>query len=195
MINKTPLILIAVALAVLAGLLWPGGKTTSTLPAKTATVLPIGGAFTLVDENGQNVTDQNYAATKKLLFFGFTYCPSICPTELLKMADILTALKDNARKVTPLFITIDPARDTPDVMKTYTDKFDPRIVGLTGTQDQIDATVKSFRAYAARVPQGKEYTMDHSAFMYLTDETNEMITIYKMDQTADEIAADLKTRL
>lgn len=169
-----------------------GHKTQG--PAVMVSAVPIGGSFTLTDENGAAVTDQDFAGTQKLIFFGFTHCPAICPAELLKISDILTALGDGAKNMTPLFVTVDPVRDTAPVMKTYTDQFDPRIIGLTGTQDQIDQVVKKFRVYAARVPQGDDYTMDHSAFLYLTDANNIMITMYKMDQSADDIARDIKSR-
>lgn len=167
----------------------------SGYPHKMVASAPIGGAFDLVDQNGRSVTDQDYKTPYKLIFFGFTACPSICPSELLKMGDILTTLGSRANRVTPLFITVDPARDTPQILKTYTAKFDPRITGLTGTSDQVDRVLQKFRVYAARVDTPHGYTMDHSAFLYLTDAKNQMITIYKIDQTADVIAADLRKRM
>lgn len=166
------------------------------MPSETATATPVGGAFTLIDETGQTVTDQTYQTPYKLLFFGFTHCPSICPSELLKMADVLAGLGDNAKKITPLFISIDPGRDTPQELVTYTAHFDDRIIGLTGNQDQINAVVNSFKAYAARVDTGNgDYTMDHSGFMYLTDRDNHLIKLYRLDDSADTILADLQHRL
>lgn len=183
---------------VLVGLAWvfldPRGIVRDQNQSDVAST-PIGGAFDLVDQSGRPVTDQGYKTPYKLIFFGFTSCPSICPSELLKMSDILSALQSPADRVTPIFITIDPARDTPEKLKNYTAKFDARIIGLTGSQAQIDQIVHRFRAYAARVETPQGYTMDHSAFLYLTDADNYMVAIYKIDQTADEIAADIKKRI
>ena len=191
------MILTGLLLAILiAGGIFLSPSKPAPEPAKVvATTIPIGGAFTLVGPTGETVTEQNFTATKKLVFFGFTHCPSICPTELLKIADILKALGDDAKKVTPLFITVDPERDTPKAMAAFTKNFDDRIVGLTGTQAQIDAVVSEFKAYASRVPQDQDYTMDHSTFLYLTDEANHMVTLYRMDDTADMIVKDLQPRL
>jgi protein SCO1/2 len=194
--------LIFVLSTILAACILAGGVLvlrafeTPPAPTETATATPIGGAFTLMDETGKTVTNETYKTPYKLLFFGFTHCPSICPTELLKMADVLTGLGDRANKITPLFISIDPARDTPSELAAYTNHFDDRIIGLTGTQDQIDAVVRAFKAYAARVnTENGDYTMDHSGFMYLTDHDNHLIKLYRLDDSADTILADLKRRL
>jgi protein SCO1 len=184
------------AACILAGGVLVLRDTQGRITSETATATPVGGAFTLVDETGQTVTDRTYQTPYKLLFFGFTHCPGICPSELIKMADVLAGLGDDAKKITPLFISIDPARDTPPELAAYTAHFDDRIIGLTGTQDQINAIIGSFKAYAARVDMGNgDYTMDHSGFMYLTDHDNHLIKLYRLDDSADTILADLQHRL
>lgn len=157
------------------------------------------GDFTLIDENEVTVTPSTFAGQYKLIFFGFTHCPSICPTELLKIADIMAALpSDKAMRVTPIFITVDPRRDTADVIKKYTDQFDSRIVGLTGTEHQIRLAIDTFKVYAARVDTSKmsetksaNYSFDHSTFLYLFSPRHELIKLYRMSDTADQIAPDL----
>jgi protein SCO1 len=162
---------------------------------------PVGGAFNLIDENGQAVTDQSYKTPYKLIFFGFTRCPDICPAALLKVTDVMAALPAaQAAQVTPLFITVDVDHDTPAVLKDYTANFDPRIVGLTGTQDQIDAAVQAFKVYAAKMKDvgdhtGRAVTFDHSGFLYLTDQNNHIIMMYRMGQDAAAVAADMGARL
>ena len=157
------------------------------------------GDFTLIDENEATVTPSTFAGQYKLIFFGFTHCPSICPTELLKIADIMAALpSDKAGRVTPIFITVDPMRDTPEIIKKYTDQFDSRIVGLTGTEHQIRLAIDTFKVYAARVDTSKmpetksaNYSFDHSTFLYLFSPSHELIKLYRMSDTADQIAPDL----
>jgi protein SCO1/2 len=117
---------------------------------KVTTATPIGGSFNLVTEDGVEVSEQNWPETYRLVFFGFTYCPDVCPAALEKIAIVLEDLGENADLITPLFITVDPERDTPEVMKEYTDLYDPRIIGLTGSQEQIDQAINSFKVYAAK---------------------------------------------
>ena len=127
----------------------------------------MGGDFTLVDQDGKTVTQADFADSYKLVFFGFSYCPSICPTELQKITLVLGDLGDEiANKITPIFISVDPERDTPEQLKQYVVQFNPRLVGLTGTPEQIEAVTKSFRIYATKVENDMmdEYMMDHSSF-------------------------------
>jgi len=135
--------------------------------------LEIGGPFTLTNHLGETVTQDTYADHYKLIYFGFTYCPAICPTELQKVSRVTTALEKNnpeiAAKFQPLFITIDPERDTVQVMKDYVSLFHPKLIGLTGTQPQIDFISKAYRIFARKVddPAQNDYTMDHSSYLYL----------------------------
>ena len=110
----------------------------------------------------------------QLVFFGFTSCPDICPTTLGTVTAALEELGADANKLQPLLISVDPEGDTPTVMKEYLTSFDPRILGLTGTPEQIQAAIRSFRVYASKQPlEGEDYTMDHSAFIYLMDPKGE----------------------
>tara|TARA_R110002095_G_scaffold190414_3_gene168089 strand:+ start:73 stop:744 length:672 start_codon:yes stop_codon:yes gene_type:complete len=157
----------------------------------------LGGDFTLINQDGETVTQADFADSYKLVFFGFSYCPSICPTELQKITLVLGDLGDEiANKITPIFISVDPERDTPEQLKQYVVQFNPRLVGLTGTPEQIEAVTKSFRIYATKVENDMmdEYMMDHSSFSYLTDHNNKVITLYPSTDTAEEIADDIRAR-
>jgi len=146
----------------------------------------IGGEFVLLNEQGETVTQDDFKTHYKLIFFGFTFCPAVCPTELGRMAKIMEALGDDARKVQPLFITIDPERDTPEVIKEYVPQFHPRLVGLTGSVEQIDAVKESFKVYASKTENEMMdgYMMDHSSFMYFTSPDNQLLKLFS---TKDEV--------
>lgn len=150
----------------------------------------VGGAYTLVDQDGNAVTDKNFNETYKLIYFGFTYCPAICPTELAKMADALAQMGTAARAIQPIFITIDPERDTPAVMKQYVSHFDDRLIGLSGTPDQIQTAAKAYKVYYARVddPAATEYTMDHSSYIYFMSPDDKLLHIFRIEDTAPEMA-------
>jgi protein SCO1/2 len=131
----------------------------------------IGGPFTLVNQDGKTVTEADFKGKYQLIYFGYTYCPDVCPTTLTAMSDAITALGAKGDKVTPIFITIDPARDTVEQLKMYVGYFGPRMVGLTGTPEQIAAAAKAYRVYYAKVPEpgnpeGDAYSMDHSSIVY-----------------------------
>ncbi len=149
----------------------------------------IGGPFTLVDQNGKTVTDKDYAGQDKLIYFGFASCPAICPAELQKMADAYHQLpKDMQAKIQPIFITVDPERDTPDILKDYVDMFLPNMVGLSGTQAQVDAAISAYKVYAAKVPEGDGYTMDHSSFIYYQQARGEVVALFRTTDKADAMA-------
>lgn len=163
------------------------GQVTST------GVAAIGGPFALTDQTGKAVTDQTYKGKWLLVFFGFTYCPDVCPTTLNQVAQVMDRLGPLASQVQPLFITIDPARDTPPVLAQYTAAFDPRIVGLTGTPDEIAAAAKAYRVYYAKVDQGSDYTMDHSAILYVMRPDGRYEAFFAADAKADDMTAKLKS--
>lgn len=135
----------------------------------------IGGPFTLVDETGRTVTSDSFRGQWRLLYFGYTFCPDICPTDTAAIAAGLKAFEarypDRAARVQPLFITLDPERDTPQVLAEFTANFHPRLLGLTGSRAQIDQVLKTFRIYASRVEGATpgSYTYDHAAMVYLMD--------------------------
>ncbi|GEP05477.1 SCO family protein [Methylobacterium oxalidis] len=156
----------------------------------------VGGPFTLVDQNGRTVTETDFSGATHLVFFGFTHCPDICPTTLQQISDVLAALGDRARTMKVAFITVDPQRDTPASLKTYLESFDPRITGLTGSPEQVAAAVKAYRAYARRVPtQGDDYTMEHTALVYVMDARNRFLGALNLQRPADETARELAKRI
>lgn len=182
--------------AVLAAGTWAvvgQGKQADGLPSVGAR---IGGAFRLVDQDGKAVTEKDFSGWL-LIYFGFTYCPAVCPTELQKMVAVLRGLGDKAQKVQPLFISIDPERDTPDALKAYVAMFDPRLRGLTGTVAQIEAVKQEWRVYAEKVPEpdSGDYTMDHSAFTYLMRPDGVLAGLYKPQDKAEDIVRDIAYKI
>ena len=159
-------------------------------------VAAIGGPFKLTDQDGHAVTDQKLKGRPFLVFFGFTNCPDVCPTTLFEVSEILRALGPDADRTRALFITVDPERDTPAVMKEYLSSFDPHLSGLTGDPAAIAAVAKAYRVYFKKVPldQGG-YTMDHTAIVYLMDKTGRFVSPFSLKRTTDAAAADLRRYL
>ncbi|MFD1702521.1 SCO family protein [Methylopila henanensis] len=167
----------------------PGGEVATQASS-------VGGPFTLVDQNGATVTEKDVAGKPYLVFFGFTHCPEVCPTALADITQVFEALGPDAEKAQALFVTVDPARDTPEALKSYLDSFSPRIRGLTGAQEQVDATVKVFRAYAKRVPlDGGDYTMDHTALVYLMDRNGAFVAPFNLKREPQQSADELRRYL
>ncbi len=169
------------------------GQRGSVPLLQTATV---GGPFSLVDQNGKTFTDQNMKGRPFLVFFGFTHCPDVCPTTLFDISEVFRRLGSDGDKAAALFITIDPERDTPALLKDYLSNFDPHLHGLTGSQQAIDQVVKAYRAYAKKVesPDGG-YTMDHTAFVYLMDKEGRFVAPFNLKRSPEESAADLRRYL
>ncbi len=156
----------------------------------------VGGPFTLIDQNARPVTDQDMKGRPFLVFFGFTHCPDVCPTTLFEISEVFRRLGPDADKATALFITVDPERDTPALMKDYLSNFDPHLRGLTGDAAAIDAVVKAYRAYAKKVPTpGGGYTMDHTALVYLMDKQGRFVAPFNLKRRPEEAAADLRQYL
>ncbi|NEU13389.1 SCO family protein [Methylobacterium sp. BTF04] len=155
-------------------------------------VSSVGGPFTLTDQDGKRVTERDFAGATHLVFFGFTHCPDVCPTTLQQIGDVLQALGPKGRDTKALFIAVDPERDTPAALKTYLASFDPRIVGLTGSPEEVNAAVKAYRAYVRKVPtKGDDYTMEHTALVYVMDGRNRFINALNLTRPPAEAAADL----
>ncbi len=161
-------VFLAGALALLATLLMVLPE-----PRQSASKVPIGGPFRLTSHEGKPFTDGDLKGKPFAVFFGFTHCPEVCPTTLYDLTQDLEALGRDADKMRVAFITVDPARDTPELMKTYLASFDPRIVGLTGTEDEIAAVAKAYKVYYRKVPTDSDYTMDHTATILLMDSKGE----------------------
>jgi protein SCO1/2 len=154
----------------------------------------IGGPFRLTTPDGTTVTDQTYRGKWLLVYFGYTFCPNTCPTTLLEIATVLKKLGPDAGKVQPIFITVDPKRDTRDVLAQYTRSFDPRIVGLTGTPGQIAAVAQEYGAYyvAHKSDEGaNDYLIDHSTYLYVMNPQGQFVQAFDADTPADRIADDL----
>ncbi len=186
----------AVGLVIAAGIAWwQVDNATSTVQSS----VPIGGPFTLTDQDGKTVTDADYRGKYLLIYFGYTYCPDVCPTELGTMARAMDLLGRQADKVQPMFISVDPERDTVAHLKDYVGLFHPNLVGLTGTPEQVKAAAKAYRVYYAKAPQegGKpgDYLMDHSSFLYLMGPDGRFLGVYPAGTTADRVAQDLGSRI
>lgn len=158
----------------------------------------IGGAFELVDHNGRTVTDKDFSGRLMLVYFGFTHCPDICPTGLQTIAMAMDDLGAAGAKVQPILITVDPERDTPDVMKEYVEAFHERLVGLTGTPEQVAKAARAYRVYYQKVPlkdSSLGYSVDHSGFIYLMDGQGRYLSHFRHDATPEQIAQRIKSKL
>jgi protein SCO1 len=160
---------------------------------RSAGVPGIAAQFTLTTSDGRTVSDETYRGKWLLVYFGFTACPEACPTTLLSIGSALDALGPRARDIQPLFITIDPAHDTPKVMARYLTAFDPRIVGLAGTPEQIATASKHYRVYAATRNLGRgEVAVDHSSFIYMVNPRGRVANILTGDLPGHALADELR---
>jgi len=168
------------------------GKTITTGEAQ------IGGPFTLVSTRGGTATEQSFRGKHVLIFFGFTSCPDVCPTGLNNISVALEKLGDGADAVQPLFITVDPERDTAAVMTAYLRSFDPRFIGLTGGREQIDRVLKAYRVYAEKQkPEGQSgnYLVSHSGYVYLMDPRGKFVDVITGSASGEEIADWLRKHM
>lgn len=157
---------------------------------------PIGGAFALVDHTGTPRTDADFRGRLMLVYFGFTYCPDVCPTDLQAIGLALDKLGDAAERVQPLFITVDPERDTVAYLSQYVPLFHPRLIGLTGTAAAIHAAAEAYRAYYAKVALSEgDYTVDHSSFIYLMSADGRYLGFFPPGTAPDVIAQTIKQQL
>lgn len=186
-------ILTTVAIATVVVLVALGSRLFVLAPASNGQAA-IGGAFTLVDQDGRTVTEKDFRGKYMLIYFGYTFCPDVCPTSLQAMGQALDLLPpDKAAKVTPVFITVDPERDSPDLLKSYVPNFHPRLIGLTGSTGQIEAASKAFKVYARKAEQkdGAPYLMDHSSILYLMGPDGRFVTHFSHGATPQAIADGL----
>jgi protein SCO1 len=149
----------------------------------------LGGPLRLIDQTGATVTDETYRGKWLMMFFGFTHCPDVCPMTLSKITDVMELLGKDAERVQPLFITIDPERDTVGVMRDYLAAFDRRVVGLTGPADAIATFAKSYGIVSNRTGNGTDYTIGHSAAIYLVDPDGRYSTTLDPNMSAQDMAA------
>ena len=202
------LVIIVSAFSLSALIAWGQIQTyKSTAPVKTlknpemqasnVAGMQVGGPFTLTDHRGQKFTEQDLRGRYALIYFGFTFCPAICPTELQKMTVALNQVGPLADKIQPVFITIDPERDTQAVMASYVAQFYPALTGLTGTPEDIANVLKAYKIYARKVhdPAMNDYTMDHSSYIYFLDPEGGLIGIYGTNSKPSEIAAAIRANI
>jgi protein SCO1/2 len=179
---------LAIGLVVVLSLM--GGLRGVAAPAA------IGGPFQLTDQTGQTVTEKNLIGRPTLVFFGFTHCPDVCPTELFEMSEVLRVMGSDADRVNAYFISVDPERDNAATMKDYLSSFDPRLKGLTGDPDAVAKAISGYRVYARKVPlKDGDYTMDHTALVYLMDRDGKFVAPFNLKQKPEEAAAELKRYL
>ncbi|MGB3314526.1 MAG: SCO family protein [Albidovulum sp.] len=158
---------------------------------KIAGVATIGGPFTLVDEDGRTVTDTDILTKPSLVYFGYTFCPDICPTDTARNAEAIDALEEMGHEVTPVMISVDPGRDTPEVLKEWTDYVHPRMIGLTGSPEQIAAAAKAYRSYF-KVPDDTSdeyYLVDHMTQTYLMLPETGFVEFFNRDATGEDLAS------
>jgi protein SCO1/2 len=192
--------LLVVCAAFAAGLVLCLGAITliagTNFSGKALAPIAIGGPFRLFDQNDKAVTDQDMKGKPFLVFFGFTHCPDVCPTTLFDVSEVLRSLGPDADRAGALFITVDPERDTTAALKEYLASFDPHLRGLTGDADALAAVAKEYRVYYKKVPlDGGEYTMDHTAIVYLMDKDGRFVSPFSLKRKPDVAAAELRRYL
>jgi len=197
---RTPLALIPyliAALAVGAGLLWHAGDSLSaTNLAVSQGEALVGGPFRLIDQDGKERRAADFHGRFMLVYFGYTNCPDICPTTLAVMTDALDKLGPKAGQVAPIFVTVDPERDTPKILKAYLKAFGPRFIGLTGDPKEIAAAARAYRVYYKRAPlNGGGYAMDHSSHIYLMGPDGKFIANYDETLGPEGLAEALRKQL
>jgi protein SCO1/2 len=184
---------VAVLACVAGALVYLQTTSSNNSGALIEPLAAIGGPFELIDGNGETVTDKTFAGKPTLMFFGFTYCPDVCPTTLSELQGWMEALGPDADKLNYAFVSVDPERDTPEVMRDYVWAFDKRITPLTGSREQVDVILKAYRVYSKRVPlDDGDYTMDHSASIYLMNANNEFVGTIAYGEAQETALAKLK---
>lgn len=194
---RTFLILLVVVFVVAtAGVAYLQRQQMERIPAVTPAIgqAAIGGSFTLTDQHGKTVSSRDFSSRYRLIFFGFTHCPDICPTALGTITAAREELGEKKEKLVPIFITVDPERDTPEVMKEYASHFDKELVALTGKENAIKKVEDDYKVYATRNQgaKGEPYTVSHSGYMYLMDKDGIYLTHFPADISAKKLAAALK---
>lgn len=159
---------------------------------------PVGGPFELIDQTGKPRSDRDFRGRLMLVYFGFTYCPDVCPTDLMAIGQALEQLGPDAEAVQPVFITLDPERDTAQHLAEYVPLFHPRLLGLTGSLDAIGAAAEAYKVYFAKIPIGKDagdYTIDHTSFIYLMDGYGKYLGFFPPGTSAERMVEIIRPRL
>jgi len=190
--------LVALAAAVVIGvMMWEGGHIQRRQgQVVEGSASDIGGPFTLTDQYGRTRSDKEFRGRYMMVYFGYTNCPDVCPTTLSVMADALDKMEGAAKQVVPIFITVDPARDTPSVMQQYLSSFGPEFIGLTGSADAIAKVEKEYHVYEkAEAPKNGAYTVDHSNAIYLMGPDGKFVTSYTETMGPEKLAAAIMKRM
>lgn len=190
--------LIVPIVCLVLGVLMLGATAFFTLRDRSVSVpvtATIGGPFALIDHNGKAITHRDLEGRPTLIFFGFTHCPDVCPTTLMEISKVFELLGPQA-KVAALFMSVDPERDTPALLKEYVSNFDSRIIGVTGPRESVDAALKTFRVFARKTKgEGDSYSVDHSSLVYLMDKQGRFATAFNLQQSPEQAARALRPYL
>ena len=184
-----PLVLFTAGVMLFGGLViwWAGARSSNGASA-------LGGPFELQAHDGRQLTEKHLLGHPSVIFFGYTHCPDVCPTALFEMTQVYEALGKDADRLTTYFITVDPERDDKALLATYLSSFDPHIIGLTGTQEQIQKAVRAYRVYARKVEdKSGGYVMDHTALVYLMDKQGRFISSLNLDRAPEETAKQIRS--
>jgi protein SCO1/2 len=190
-------IVIVAAAAAFAEWLVIRNDDVTKAPSGIITSVEIGGPFSLIDHTGKQVTDRDYLGNFTLVFFGYTFCPDVCPTALGDIALALDELGDDSVAVTPLMISIDPERDTPAALAEYVPLFHERLIGLTGTAEQIKQVADAYRIFYRRIedPNYTYYLMDHTSFVYLLDPQGKVAALFRYGTPPEEMATIIRQHM
>ncbi len=186
------LLVLVIALIIGTGALWFTRGAGGPIGSGEALV---GGPFSLTNQDGKRVTDQDFRGKYMLIFFGYTYCPDVCPGELQVMSAALDKLGAEGDKIQPIFVSIDPARDTPETLKVYVSNFHPRLVGLTGSDADIAAVARAYRVYYAKAKgteNSSDYLMDHSTILYLMGPDGKFVKHFTFGTGVDGLVDGLR---
>jgi len=180
-------------IVILAGVAW----YVLAPQMREGAAVAVGGPFNLVDQHGASITEADFRGHFTLIYFGYTYCPDVCPTELQSMSQAIDALGPAGEKVTPVFITIDPERDTVELLAGYAEHFHPRLLALTGSPEQVAAAAKAYRVYFKKVEQegSTDYLMDHSSIVYLMGPDGGFLTHFSFGTGPDQMAEKIREYL
>jgi len=192
--NRMSLLIVLAACLVAIGAL--AVVAVDLKPQAASRQVAVGGPFSLTDQDGKTITDADMKGHPFIVFFGFTHCPDVCPTTLYDLSQALNGLGDDAKNIPALFVTVDPERDTPEVMKRYVSNFNPDIRGVTGEPAAIQAMVKAYRGYAKKVPtEDGDYTMDHTAVVYLMGADGQFISPLNLQRPTAEVVKELREHI
>lgn len=194
MTPKTAFVLAGTVIAGLIGgtYVWTQMRTTSACVTSGVAAGDVGGPFTLVSETGVTVTDADVITGPTLVYFGYTFCPDVCPLDTARNAAAIDLLAEMGHAVKPIFITVDPARDTPEQLAFFTDALHPEMLGLTGTEEQVQVAKQAYRAYGQKQPGDPEYYLvDHSTLTYLMLPETGFAGFYRRDLTPEALAAEV----